>query len=300
MDTSGSNRLDLTANAYAYGLDNPLAYTDPTGHLPNAISYVMNHPGMVLLGIPIIGTVYALGCAITGQDILTGEHLSDADRAMYALGGLLGLGELGGAMADIGDSMLGEEAACAGDGMEAFGAGKEAESESAAESAAADESNMVDKSDMMGKEEQSVADESNMVDKSDMMGKAEQSVETSAGTLGRLATQIRNQLVADPSIANSVLSQGELEAATREPWLNRVHGGNAIERFLADNLEVTSRFEHLGGAGRPDFVGLHDGLPYEVTSDNPATVASHLRRDYVAPDRLITYPGLPSDFKLRR
>jgi hypothetical protein len=37
-----------------------------------------------------------------------------------------------------------------------------------------------------------------------------------------------------------------------------------------------------------------------VTSDNPATVASHLRRDYVAPDRLITYPGLPSDFKLRR
>jgi hypothetical protein len=272
--------LDLTANAYAYGLDNPLAYTDPTGHLPNAISYVMNHPGMVLLGIPIIGTVYALGCAITGQDILTGEHLSDADRAMYALGGLLGLGELGGAMADIGDSMLGEEAACAGDGMEAFGAGKEAESESAAESAA--------------------ADESNMVDKSDMMGKAEQSVETSAGTLGRLATQIRNQLVADPSIANSVLSQGELEAATREPWLNRVHGGNAIERFLADNLEVTSRFEHLGGAGRPDFVGLHDGLPYEVTSDNPATVASHLRRDYVAPDRLITYPGLPSDFKLRR
>jgi hypothetical protein len=55
-------------------------------------------------------------------------------------------------------------------------------------------------------------------------------------------------------------------------------------------------FEHLGGAGQPDFLD-EAGLGYELTTDNPATLAYHLRRSYVSEGRLATYGQLGPDFR---
>ena len=61
--------------------------------------------------------------------------------------------------------------------------------------------------------------------------------------------------------------------------------GNAVERLVAIEARNSSPalFQHLGGAGRPDFfgVGRAAGMTFDVTT--PEQVASHLARPYVEP-----------------
>ena len=58
-------------------------------------------------------------------------------------------------------------------------------------------------------------------------------------------------LTANPELARSVLTQGEVDATTEQPWLTRTTFGRAIERPVVENPDVAELFEHLGGAGQP-------------------------------------------------
>jgi RHS repeat-associated protein len=122
-DTWGGDATQpLTGNAYAYGLDNPLAYTDPTGHLGNAINFCLNNPGFIISLIPVIGQIYSIACAVTGTDLATGQQLSSGERLMYAMGALGALGKLGTALAKVGGKFLAAAGKCLGAGMRALGA----------------------------------------------------------------------------------------------------------------------------------------------------------------------------------
>jgi RHS repeat-associated protein len=116
-----------------------------------------------------------------------------------------------------------------------------------------------------------------------------------AQLLQGVVNELRAALLENPSLAEDVLSQAEMDATAEQPWLTRMTFGKAIERLAAQNPAVADVFEHLGGAGMADFVDA-EGLGYEVTTSNPATVASHLARDYVDITRLIQYEPIPGDF----
>jgi hypothetical protein len=111
----------LSANLYAYGLGNPLAYTDPSGHIVNAIGFVLSHPSLVILLIPGIGEAYGLACAVTGQDLLTGEQLSPGERLLFAAGALGTLGKLGSTLAKMAGKLLSTLGKSLGAGMRAMG-----------------------------------------------------------------------------------------------------------------------------------------------------------------------------------
>lgn len=72
-----------TANRYAYGLNNPLRYTDPSGHF---VQSVIDHPGEVAsLAVSFTflpGLLYAGLSAILGYDPLTGRTLSAEERSI--------------------------------------------------------------------------------------------------------------------------------------------------------------------------------------------------------------------------
>ncbi len=147
-DTWGGTPTDpLTANAYAYALDNPFAYTDPSGHLPRAIQYYADSFSNSLnavrtdlssgnyeqfavdlgrlalavnpLTIPGYWGANFLSRAFFGQDIFSGQAISKSDQiaAQRAFGDLLDLtmvvmmfaGPLKGA-ASFGRSLLRGEA----------------------------------------------------------------------------------------------------------------------------------------------------------------------------------------------
>lgn len=120
----GTAAQPLSANAYAYGLDNPLAYTDPSGHIGKAINFVLSNPGLLIMMIPAIGEAYALGCAITGQDLITGQQLSTGERFLYALGAAGLVGRLGGELAGVGGRFLAAAGRSLGEGMRAFSSGE--------------------------------------------------------------------------------------------------------------------------------------------------------------------------------
>jgi RHS repeat-associated protein len=75
----------LSANPYAYGLDNPLAYTDPSGHIGRAINFAVNNADLIVLLIPGFGAAYGLACAVAGRDLITGRSLSTPERLLYAI-----------------------------------------------------------------------------------------------------------------------------------------------------------------------------------------------------------------------
>ena len=93
-DTFGGVATDpLTANPYAYGIDNPLAYTDPSGHfIKAAINWVASNwqviASVAICFVPVIGPAYMLASAVAGQDLITGTKLSGPERFLCALGGL--------------------------------------------------------------------------------------------------------------------------------------------------------------------------------------------------------------------
>ncbi|WP_181134700.1 RHS repeat-associated core domain-containing protein [Rathayibacter sp. AY1E8] len=107
--------------------------------------------------------------------------------------------------------------------------------------------------------------------------------------LQRNVTQARAEMATDPALRDRWLTDNERSAEATRPWLGPVNNGKAIERYVASKKEVMLYFEYIGGAHMPDFVAYKNIKGYEVTTDNEKTVARHLKRWYVGPDRIATY-----------
>lgn len=73
-------------------------------------------------------------------------------------------------------------------------------------------------------------------------------------------------------------------------------------QFLSESWPISPQwqllFDHVGGPNKADFLlkGLSSDCGFEVTTDNPSTRATHLLRNYVEEERLISYPSLPADW----
>lgn len=112
----------LTANRYAYGLGNPLRYTDPSGHFVNEFS---RHPGLwssvFVQSLPFAGDFYSGLTGLWGFDPIAGITLSAADRAL-AIGSAFMLGgglHLVGHLDDVADAGRGlDRATEAGRGLD--------------------------------------------------------------------------------------------------------------------------------------------------------------------------------------
>ncbi len=72
-----------TGNRYAYALDNPLRYTDPSGRFVNWAT--SNGPALtsaLIQAIPGVGDAYSFLIGATGFDPIAGVALSDAERGL--------------------------------------------------------------------------------------------------------------------------------------------------------------------------------------------------------------------------
>ncbi|MGN7457400.1 polymorphic toxin-type HINT domain-containing protein [Paenibacillus pasadenensis] len=92
----------LTLNLYTYVYNNPLIYTDPTGHC--GFKSWGDVGDCALDFIPVVGGVKSVQEALTGTNLVTGENLSVADRVI----GLAGIVP-GGKVAAKGVKLLGSE-----------------------------------------------------------------------------------------------------------------------------------------------------------------------------------------------
>jgi hypothetical protein len=91
-----------------------------------------------------------------------------------------------------------------------------------------------------------------------------------------------------------LLSGAELRAARRLDWLAKMFYGCALERAVRNEIradpELRGLFEHVGGAGREDFVGLgrFSGFKFDLTTSK--AIPSHLRRPRYGPGlNIVTY-----------
>jgi hypothetical protein len=88
-----------------------------------------------------------------------------------------------------------------------------------------------------------------------------------------------------------------LAAAERNPWLKRVFFGTAMERELDNRVAEDPLLRRYGvrglsGSG-PDYQSK-GGMTFELTTDNPSTVAEHAGRPNAA-THIVTYPALTKD-----
>ncbi|WP_165362728.1 RHS repeat-associated core domain-containing protein [Promicromonospora panici] len=101
--------------------------------------------------------------------------------------------------------------------------------------------------------------------------------------------EVRDSLRSNKSLRDDALSDAELKAESEKAFLEPMNNGKAIERIVARDPLIRRHFEHQGGASRPDFVARTTNKMYELTTNNPSTIADHLRRSYVAAERIAKY-----------
>jgi hypothetical protein len=108
------------------------------------------------------------------------------------------------------------------------------------------------------------------------------------------------RLAADPKHANTALSRDEYQAAQRNPKVARLQYGNAIERLAAKAIRRSALhrqlFKHIGGPGRPDFIGcgLAAGMNFDITT--PPQIPTHLNRPRYGRGLLIATYQRPASF----
>jgi len=107
--------------------------------------------------------------------------------------------------------------------------------------------------------------------------------------LQRYVTQAQKDLSGNPDKVNQLLSKAEIDAAAKNPWLQQINNGKAMERLVSQFKEIKQFFVYRGGSNAPDFVGKSNQLFYELTTTNPSTIANHLGRWYVDPSRIAQY-----------
>lgn len=112
-------------------------------------------------------------------------------------------------------------------------------------------------------------------------------------TLFGLTFDANARLAAHPALAQTVLTPREYAAGQRSVGLARMFYGHTVERMVAQDIRasghLSSMFQYVGGAYRPDFVGLgrYAGLNFDITTNTIRQITGHMVRPY-AP-QLILY-----------
>ncbi|RJE91288.1 hypothetical protein D3P07_04335 [Paenibacillus sp. 1011MAR3C5] len=74
----------ITLNLYTYVYNNPLIYTDPSGHC--GVKSWVDAGDCVVDFIPVVGGVKSVQEAVTGKNVVTGEKLSATNRVVGLVG----------------------------------------------------------------------------------------------------------------------------------------------------------------------------------------------------------------------
>lgn len=81
----GWDTLGQSWNRYAYAVNNPFAYTDPTGHLPRWVQANRGELASFAASLLTFGA-YDAAVALSGRDGLAGREVSGWERGLYAAG----------------------------------------------------------------------------------------------------------------------------------------------------------------------------------------------------------------------
>jgi hypothetical protein len=117
-------------------------------------------------------------------------------------------------------------------------------------------------------------------------------------TLQNLTDEQSAALNANPSLAQTVLSPGEINAVQTRPYLNPVAYGNAVQRLvdrqIVNSPTYSSILQPVGGPNNPDYIGVGsaEGMNFDITT--PGQVNAHLARPgYGQGLNIITYQRAP-------
>lgn len=122
-----------------------------------------------------------------------------------------------------------------------------------------------------------------------------------AEALQRITTEQAERLAANPSLAATVLSPAAYRAGQTSSRVARMEYGHAIERLVAAQVErmpeLDELFLHVGGPGRPDFIGRggYTGLNFDITTRAQFLANSKAGRAY-APGLIQPTYTRPGDF----
>ena len=112
-----------------------------------------------------------------------------------------------------------------------------------------------------------------------------------------LTNAANSRLSAEPALANTVLRQAEYAAGQNSARVASMQYGNAVERMVAQDIQTSpidrSFFHYVGGPSNPDFIGrgLLRGMNFDITT--PRQVTAHLLRPYGPGLNIITYSRPP-------
>ncbi|MFF0204374.1 DNRLRE domain-containing protein [Streptomyces sp. NPDC005017] len=122
--------------------------------------------------------------------------------------------------------------------------------------------------------------------------------EDPAETLQRVTDEVHQEFQKNPQSYLDELTPAERAATEADPKFAQASYGKAMERAVARHPDVQPHFEHVGGAGNPDFllVTRHGVSPYELTTNSNGAFLGHVNRWYVEPLTYITYPSVPFGF----
>jgi hypothetical protein len=121
--------------------------------------------------------------------------------------------------------------------------------------------------------------------------------------LQNFTTYWADQLAANPSLAQGVLTDAEYAASQQSAQVARMGYGNAVERLvaadIADPFDPVSRqlFLYTGGprgGSMPDFINLLTGEPMDITT--PAGIAGKAGRWYGGPGLITPTYTRPAGF----
>lgn len=120
--------------------------------------------------------------------------------------------------------------------------------------------------------------------------------EAALGLMEGLTQTTASRAAGDTAWARRLLSRAELDATLANPSrLTAPSFGKVIERGVAQDIQSSAIlrrwFRHVGGPGNPDFVGIGPlrGMRFEITTNNPWTLAEHIARPYGRGLNIATY-----------
>jgi RHS repeat-associated protein len=278
-------------NRYQYVRNNPLKYSDPTGHLPHIVAGVIGG-GLLGAGLSIASQYLTTGSVDTSkviEAVIVGSVAGGVGAATFGIG-LAAIGGIGGAgtFGALATTVVGTTFAGSVSGVASGIAGRATE-------------NLI--SLVKGEEASADVFASDAMIRDGFLG----GLTAGAGKyLQRaIAGQVMQNLVnnADEALGGNIslvkqnLQPKDFAAARKSDRVAGANYGKAIEtevtRSIKGSRVLSGLFDYLGGPGKPDFVGksIFGRLNFDVTG--PKGVSGKSTRPYFPGLIISTHSGNP-------